>query len=214
MSTRNPLNERYQTDERHGVTRKSASSAKPKTKAGATVYVKPTEKTPQEKKAARKAERARQDARQRKYYSPPTKRYKFLRRIWWALLAVAIVLTVVSWPLMGSLPAPLVYTLIGISYACIIGALVLEFTLVRKERNRYANMVENDKSKAARAAQKKAKAEERAQRAEAAEKFAAAKEAEASKPKGILGRLFGKKSQPTVTEEPANEADEGKQASK
>ena len=56
MSTRNPMNERYQSEERRGVTKKSAASAKPKTKAAASVYIKPTEKTPQEKKAARRAE--------------------------------------------------------------------------------------------------------------------------------------------------------------
>lgn len=37
MSQRNPLNERYTTDKPHGSTRKSAASAKPVSKAGASV---------------------------------------------------------------------------------------------------------------------------------------------------------------------------------
>ena len=52
MSTRNPMNDRYQTDGPKGQTKKSASSLKPKSKAASSVYVKSTQKTPQEKKAA------------------------------------------------------------------------------------------------------------------------------------------------------------------
>ena len=37
MSQRNPMNDRYQTDEHRGQTRKSAASAKPKTKAASSV---------------------------------------------------------------------------------------------------------------------------------------------------------------------------------
>ncbi len=42
MSQRNPMNERYTQDRVAGTTRKSAASAKPVSKAGASVYVKPT----------------------------------------------------------------------------------------------------------------------------------------------------------------------------
>lgn len=42
MSQRNPMNERYTQDRPTGTTRKSAASAKPASKAGASVYVKPT----------------------------------------------------------------------------------------------------------------------------------------------------------------------------
>lgn len=40
MSQRNPMNERYTQDRTAGTTRKSAASAKPVSKAGASVYVK------------------------------------------------------------------------------------------------------------------------------------------------------------------------------
>ena len=51
MSQRNPMNDRYTTDEHQGKTRKSAAAMKPKTKAAASVRVQPTVKTKQQKKA-------------------------------------------------------------------------------------------------------------------------------------------------------------------
>lgn len=187
MSTRNPMNERYTSEERHGVSRKSAASAKPKTRAAATVYIKPTEKTPKEKKAARRAAQAREEEKQRKYYKPNTPRYRQLRRIWWGLIVGAVAATVLSFLLRGIAANVVTYVLIGIAYACIIGAFVLDITKVRKERQRYQEEMES-KSKEIRAAQKRERAEKRAQKAEAAEKYAAAKEAEAEKQKkSVLG---------------------------
>ena len=52
MSQRNPMNDRYTTDEHQGKTRKSAAAMKPKTKAAASVRMQPTVKTKQQKKAA------------------------------------------------------------------------------------------------------------------------------------------------------------------
>ena len=193
MSTRNPLNERYTSEEKHGVSRKSAASAKPKTKAAATVYIKPKEKTPQEKKAARREARRKEEARQQQYYNPDTPTYKKYRRIWWVLLACAIAALVLSWFLRGSIPELATYIMIGISYAFIIAAFVLEFTKVRKERQRYAEVMAK-KTKENRAAEKKARAEQRAQKAEAAEKFAASQKAEVEKKKsGFFGRLCASK---------------------
>lgn len=94
MSQRNPMNERYTSEERTGTTRKSAASAKPKAKAAASVTVKSAKKTPEqrkaEEKAARKAAAAKQREVERKYYKPDTPRYKRLRLIWWILLIAAI----------------------------------------------------------------------------------------------------------------------------
>ena len=56
MSQRNPMNDRYQTDEHRGQTRKSAAAMKPKSKAAASVRVQPKEKTKQQKKAEKKVE--------------------------------------------------------------------------------------------------------------------------------------------------------------
>ena len=49
MSQRNPMNERYTSEDRTGVTRKSAASAKPKAKAAASVTVKSAKKTPEQR---------------------------------------------------------------------------------------------------------------------------------------------------------------------
>ena len=57
MSQRNPMNERYQSEDHQGKTRKSAASAKPKSKAAASVVVQTSSKTPQQKKADAKAAR-------------------------------------------------------------------------------------------------------------------------------------------------------------
>ncbi|MFR3273438.1 MAG: hypothetical protein ACLTQI_06310 [Slackia sp.] len=47
MSQRNPMNDRYQSDVK-GQTKKSAASMKPKSKAAASVYIKPSGHTPGE----------------------------------------------------------------------------------------------------------------------------------------------------------------------
>ena len=97
MSQRNPMNDRYQTDEHRGQTRKSAATMKPKTKAASSVRIQPTVKTKQQKKADKKAARAKQTEIDRQYYNPPTPEYKRLRKIWWGLLIGAIVMTAMSW---------------------------------------------------------------------------------------------------------------------
>ena len=59
------MNDRYQDEGPKGTTRKSAASAKPKSKAAASVHIQSSTKTPQERnaeqKARRKAERAKQN---------------------------------------------------------------------------------------------------------------------------------------------------------
>ena len=137
MSQRNPMNERYQGDKVKGQTKKSAASAKPKTKAASSVYIRSTKKTPQEKKAERKAERQRAAELDRMYYNPPTKEYKDLRRIWWFLLIAAIILTFVSF--FGQTRLPQTFTLITLvaAYGCIIGALYVDFSKIRKVRRKY-----------------------------------------------------------------------------
>ena len=94
MSQRNPMNERYTTEKHTGSTRKSAASAKPKTKAAASVTLGTTKKTQQQRKAEAKAARKKEQDRQReldrKYYKPDTERYKKLKRLWWASLVGAV----------------------------------------------------------------------------------------------------------------------------
>lgn len=137
------MNERYTTDKHTGVSRKSAASAKPKSKAASSVTVGRSKKTPKERKAeqkqARKEETARQREIDRKYYTPDTPRYKKLRKIFWGTMIGAIVLTAASWLLrQTTIDWLAIACLIG-AYACIIAAFYVDFAKIRKERKAYQN---------------------------------------------------------------------------
>ena len=186
MSQRNPMNERYQNDEHRGQTRKSAASLKPKTKAAASVRVQSTTKTPQQKKADKKAERAKQAELDRKYYNPPTAEYKRLRKIWWICLIGAIACTALSWIARAWQPEWLSFAALGLAYVLIIAAFYVDFSKIRKCRRAYQAEMMAKKTKEMRAAEKQQKAAER----EAAAKPAEAAE-EAPKKKGFFGG-FGK----------------------
>lgn len=138
MTQRNPMNDRYQSEQK-GQTKKSAASMKPKSKAAASVYVRPAGKTKEEKKAAQKAQRAKQAELDRKYYNPPTEQYRKLKRLWWILLGVAIVLTIVS--MVGSsvfgLNEVFMWACLIPAYGCIIGAIYLDFSKIRRARQDY-----------------------------------------------------------------------------
>ncbi len=133
------MNDRYQTDGPKGQTKKSASSLKPKAKAASSVYVKSATKTPQEKKAAQKAQRQKQAELDRKYYNPPTAQYKTYKRIWWCMLGGAIVLTLLAmggttwWPDNETIT----WVFLIPAYALIIGALWFDFAKIRKVRREY-----------------------------------------------------------------------------
>ncbi|WP_206214548.1 hypothetical protein [Adlercreutzia sp. ZJ242] len=168
MTQRNPMNERYTSDERPGKTRKSAASAKPKTQAAASVIVKTTEKTPQQKKAERKAERKKAQAEQRaldrKYYKPDTKRYKTLRLWWWVTLIGAIACTAVSFLGRELMPDAVALGVLFAAYALIIIAFYIDMSPIRKERRAYQErmIIEEEKQKKAERAAARA---ERAQQA-------------------------------------------------
>ena len=121
-----------------------------------------TQKTKQQIKAEKRAARAKQAELDRKYYNPPTERYKRLRRLWWTLLIVAIVALLLSWILQRTMGNSLItYILLGGSYVCIIVALYVELSRIRKVRREYQAQMEAHKSKAVRAAEKEAKAQQR-----------------------------------------------------
>ena len=141
MSQRNPMNERYTSEERPGKTRKSAASAKPKSKAASSVTVKSAKKTPEQKKAeekaARKAAAAKQREVERKYYKPDTPRYKRLRLIWWVLLIAAIGCTTLSFVGQSVLSPTASIVILVLAYVFIISAFVLDFWKIKKERVAY-----------------------------------------------------------------------------
>lgn len=209
MSQRNPMNERYNDENRSGKTRKSAASAKPSTARAATVH------TPAPKTAKQKRQEARErERKQEQRYAvqvPDNKRienlpeYKRLRRWWWACLAGAVVLIALAFfsSSTGELNFLYVYFLVG-GYALVIAAFYLEFSKMRKLRKRHEQEVMKGKSKVARAQQKAARAEARELEKEAQEKFDAAKAEEAAKKEaGLLGRF--RKRRAEAAAEPAGE---------
>ena len=141
MSQRNPMNERYTNDKRANVSRKSAASAKPKTKAAGTVTVtgssKPAKDKKQLQKEARKAEQARQREIDRKYYKPDTERYKKLRRYWILSLAAAVVCVILSWLLRPVEPEWIAMVCLFLAYGFVIFAFYIDFSKIRKERKAY-----------------------------------------------------------------------------
>lgn len=186
------MNERYQNEGPQGKTRKSAASAKPKSAAASSVYIKPKTKSKTDKKAARRAERQRQADLDRKYANPPTEEYKRLRKIWWALLIGAIVCLALSFFMRDMLGEFGFMIILVLSYVFIIAALWLEFSKMKKVRRAYQEKMESKKTKAQRAQERREKAEAKAAKAEAEKKYEESKAAEAEKKgKGLLGGLLG-----------------------
>ena len=212
------MNERYQTDKHQGSTRKSAASAKPKSKAAASVTYSAPKKDPKEKKAEIKAQRKADSERQReidrKYSTPDTERYKKLRRIFWAAMIGAIVCVAASWLLRPVEPQWLAMACLIAAYVLIIFAFYIDFSKVRKERRAYqtrmlAKEVEEKKQqekaqRAARAQQGKGKGKGgKGAKADANDKSeedeAAEPKPEEEAPKKRKG-LFSRKSEPEVQE--------------
>ena len=162
MSQRNPQNERY-TVEREtrapGSTRPSAGAAKPASKAAASVRIEQSKSQMTRRQRAlaeqtmskeeRKAQRAKERELENAIYTATTiltnddPKYKQLRRIWWALLITAVVFVVLSWATLatGIGGQALSTVVIVIAYIGIIGALIMDFTVIRKRRNVFRDKV-------------------------------------------------------------------------
>lgn len=180
------MNDRYQTDEHRGQTRKSAATMKPKTKAASSVRIQPATKTKQQKKADKKTARTKQTEIDRQYYNPPTAEYKRLRKLWWGLLIGAIVMTALSWVGRSFLPEAATYVALGVAYVCIIGALYVDFSKIRKVRRAYQEEMMSKKTKEMRAAEKQQKAAQRAVKQQIEE----APVEEKPKKRGLFGNGF------------------------
>lgn len=157
MSQRNPMNDRYAGDGPKGQTRRSAASAKPKSKAAATVIVKSNKKTEKERKAEAKEARRKAAAEQReldrKYYKPDTQRYKRLRIMWAVCLGLAVVFGVLMFVTRDFQELPwLNIVFVVLAYGLIIVAFYIDFGLIRKERRAYQDrMLLKEEEEAARA---------------------------------------------------------------
>lgn len=158
MSQRNPMNERYTSDERRGTTKKSAASAKPKSKAASSVTVVPGGKKPKTKEEL-KAERREEERKRRdfnnRYYKPDTLRYKRLRIAWWICLILAIGCCTLAFAGQQFLSGEVGVVVLVATYVFLIAAFVIDLWPVRKERNAYQErmrQVEAKREKAERAA--------------------------------------------------------------
>ena len=129
MARRSATNARYQKfQEPPGQTRKSAASAKPKRSSGSAPS---TSKSKSGKTASAAGRRAIM-------VNPTTPEFKALRRTWWILLLVGMVLTTASWAVREYLPSPWAlqasYGVLGLAYAAIFYALFLDWTKMRPMR--------------------------------------------------------------------------------
>ena len=115
MSTRSATNKRTQSREVNGVARKSAASAKPARQAASSVHVVPASSKARRKelekgenleglsKEEKRARKAKQRAREDRIYTVSNillkqdEDYTKRRRIWWAVLAIGMVLVVAIW---------------------------------------------------------------------------------------------------------------------
>lgn len=215
MSQRNPMNDRYTSEGKKGQTRKSAAKAKPKTKAAASVYLESRELTPQQKKqkqkAARKSERNEQAEFERETYAVPTPEYKKLRRLWFVMIGVGVVLLAIALFLQFQVPdsGAISMTFIILAYVAVIGAFIFDRVKINKLRKAYREEIRNDRSKESRA-EKKAREREAAEAAKKASEAAEVIEKNPSASSKLAG-LFKKKETPV--QEPNDEASEEKTAS-
>ena len=214
MSQRNFQNERYSEENAgSGSTRKSAASAKPKSKAAASVTVKSAKKTPEQRKAAQKqAQKAARDEQRRldrKYYTPDTDRYKFLRKLWWGCLVGAVASTALSWLTRGIEPAMISMIFMVLAYALIIGAFYVDLSKIRKERTAYQERMIKLEAEQAKAE----KAAARAERLSQGKKKGSGKNASRN-PKAIEKAKAEKAAEEQAATEPAAEQAEAKSEEK
>lgn len=124
MARRSPLNPRYQKHAKVGSTKRSASSLKPKRKAGSAPAA-PAPSKPQ-------ASEARKRAMPTIPTSPEIKRW---RRVWWALVAVMVATAAVSY--LPALRADATAQRIGLAVltAAFFPAMYIELVVIRRLRN-------------------------------------------------------------------------------
>ncbi len=201
MSQRNPMNDRYTNEKTTvGKTRKSAASAKPKSKAAASVQMPVKEKpkrsffsgkTQEERDRDREERWAKRDERRelnRKYYTVPTAEYRRWRRIWWGLIIATVVFGVITFASAAMMPGPMLIVFLVITYACAVAAIFTDSRKIRKIRGAYQRqMVSTGKAKRAEEKERKA-AERKARKEREAAAKEAAKNPQPEPKKGLFGR--------------------------
>lgn len=208
MTQRNPMNERYQQEDRKGSTRKSAASAKPASKAAASVHIQ-GERTSKggiwsqaqhqaNKKAnsKKKTDKQREREMRARYYDPNTPEYKKWRKYWWIAIVVALAFTTGSFvvQMTGITDFTVSYVLLGVGYAALIFAIYCDVGKVRKFRRQYQDQMMHSNTKAAkreRRAQKEAEKREAEEARKLGEQERAKREAKKAARKEKFS--FGKK---------------------
>ena len=143
MSRRSPMNERYrdnsETAESKGKTRKSAASAKPVSKAGASVRTKAA-MDPKEKRKLEREEQRKKEARAAEEPVVYNEKEAFWRKIWWVCFALALVCLALSWFAGRIVPAEFAQTVtIGamiFAYVFLAGMIFVDIKFVRPARIR------------------------------------------------------------------------------
>lgn len=177
MSTRNPMNERYQDETKpKGKTRKSAASAKPVSKAGSSVRVEVKEAPKKGGFGKKKTNGKAAVENPRNLRHPNTPEYKKWHRIWIVAIIVAVALTLIGLlarNLFDAGPASIAMVVVG--DVLLITAVLVDVFKLSKMRTRYAQQMKEDKSKET----KRRRAQEAAELQEAIEKDARAQDLKA-----------------------------------
>ena len=167
------MNQRYQGDGIEGTSRKSATSAKPKTKAASTVRIAGKDDDPKAKRARQRSERRqeRDEYNKRLAEQGPIKdpRYKKIRKYWYVIIGVAVAATIISVVFRDTRAISMTFLIFA--YVCIVGAIILDLKLLRPYR----------KQQQAEASRKLSKTEQKKLEKERAEREAAEAAAEAEK---------------------------------
>lgn len=175
MSTRNPMNERYQDETKpKGKTRKSAASAKPVSKAASSVHVEVKEAPKKGGKRKSNGKKAAENPRNLRH--PNTPEYKKWHRIWIAAIVVAIALTLIGLLARNLFDAgPAAIAMVVVGDVMLIAAVLVDVFKLSRMRTRYAQQLRDDKSKETR----RRRAQEAAELKEALEKDARAQDLKA-----------------------------------
>jgi hypothetical protein len=171
MAQRNPMNERYTTDDAKGKTRKSAAAVKPKAKAASSVRIQSVAKTPKEKKQAARERQKKEEVKKSQVYKVPTPEYTFWRRVWWGCLAFGVAALGSSFLVLSFFPVGEIAQniIMGLAYVGVIAAILVDQVKLKKIRKKYNEELDSQNSKLSRAQEKKQHAEKVAARKAAEE---------------------------------------------
>ena len=148
MSTRNPMNERYQDETKpKGVTRKSAASAKPVKKAASSVHME-TKSEPQKglfggkKNSNANSKKKGLQENPKRLQHPDTPEYKKWHTFWMISIIVAVVLTLVGLLARNLFDAgPVAIAVVIIGDVMLIAAVLVDVFKLSRMRTRYAQQL-------------------------------------------------------------------------